>query len=77
MAYLGNCQNEFTVSEVVEKAKALLKNPFTPSHVNQMLVALANAGLVYKNRHGRYSLAVPLLEEFIRRQHSHDIVKGL
>jgi hypothetical protein len=36
--------------------------------VNQMLSALSDAGLVYKNRWGRYSLAVPLLDEFIRRQ---------
>ncbi|MCY4482938.1 MAG: hypothetical protein OXC12_08690 [Spirochaetaceae bacterium] len=38
------------------------------SHVNQMLVALASQGLVYKNRHGRYSFAVPLLGRFVRRQ---------
>jgi hypothetical protein len=28
--------------------------------VNQMLAALGASGLVYKNRHGRYSFAVPL-----------------
>jgi hypothetical protein len=33
-----------------------------------MLGALQNVGLVYKNRHGRYSFAVPLLAQFIRRQ---------
>ncbi len=33
-----------------------------------MLVSLAEAGLVYKNRWGRYSLAVPLLDDFILRQ---------
>jgi hypothetical protein len=38
------------------------------SHVSQMLVALSSAGLIYKNRHGRYSFAVPLLDRFIRRQ---------
>jgi hypothetical protein len=33
-----------------------------------MLSALADAGLVYKNRHGKYSLAVLLLGQFIQRQ---------
>jgi len=30
-------------------------------------LALARAGLVYKNRHGHYSFAVPLMGQFIRR----------
>jgi len=33
-----------------------------------MLGALANAGLIYKNRHGKYSFAVPLFGAFVRRQ---------
>jgi len=41
--------------------------PFSASHVNQMLVSLSEAGLVYKNRHGCYSLAVPLMADYIRR----------
>ena len=36
----------------------------------QMFVALGESGLVYKNRYGRYSFAVPLLGGFIRRQES-------
>ncbi|MCX6942685.1 MAG: hypothetical protein NTX09_18490 [Verrucomicrobia bacterium] len=35
--------------------------------MNQILAKLAESGLVYKNRHGRYSFAVPLLGDFIRR----------
>jgi DNA-binding IclR family transcriptional regulator len=35
---------------------------------------LAEVGLVYKNRHGKYSLAVPLLGEFIQRQSSNDLM---
>ena len=58
---------EFTVQEVVDKAKELVI-PFSSSHVNQMLSTLANKGLVYKNSYGRYSLAVPLLAQFIKRQ---------
>ncbi|NDE90752.1 MAG: ATP-binding protein [Alphaproteobacteria bacterium] len=64
---LPNCDGEFTVQEISEESKKR-SNPFSPSHVNQMLSSLAEAGLVYKNRHGRYSLAVPLLSRFIKRQ---------
>lgn len=68
IANLPTSEREFTLQEVVEKSKELLEKPFGPSQVNQMLVALGNAGLVYKNRHGRYSFAVPLLGRFILRQ---------
>lgn len=72
IAHLHNCGEEFTGQEVAEKSKDILKKPFSPSHVNQMLLTLAEIGLVYKNRFGRYSLAVPLLDEFIRRQPIND-----
>ena len=68
IAQLDNCDEEFTVQEVVEASKRILDKPFSSSHVNQMLVTLASQGLVYKNRHGKYSFAVPLLGRFIRRQ---------
>ncbi|MHB8834941.1 MAG: AAA family ATPase [Candidatus Methylomirabilia bacterium] len=68
VAQLPNCDEEFTVQEVVGKSKEALTKSFSPSHVNQMLAKLAENGLVYKNRHGRYSFAVPLLGDFIRRQ---------
>jgi hypothetical protein len=64
---LQNCDDEFTVQEIVERSKSSAK-PFSASHVNQMLVDLGSAGLIYKNRHGKYAFAVPLLGEFIRRQ---------
>jgi len=67
IAQLENCDEEFTVQEIVEKAKSSAK-PFSASHVNQMLVALGDAGLIYKNRYGKYAFAVPLLGQFIRRQ---------
>ncbi len=47
--------------------KRLLSKPFSSSHVNQILVSLSEQGLVYKNRFGKYSLAVPLLGKFILR----------
>ena len=68
IAQLDNCDEEFTVQEVVEASKRVLDKPFSSSHINQMLVTLASQGLVYKNRHGKYSFAVPLLGRFIRRQ---------
>jgi len=68
VSYLPNCDSEFTVQEVVEKSSGALSKPFSPSHANQMLSSLCEAGLVYKNRHGKYSFAVPLLGSFIQRQ---------
>ena len=68
IANVENCEDEFTVQEIVEKAKEMLGNPFSSSHTNQMLSALSAQGLVFKNRHGKYSFAVPLLADYIRRQ---------
>ena len=68
IARLESCDDEFTVQEVVEESRRSLDKPFSSSHVSQMLVTLAAQGLVYKNRHGKYSFAVPLLGRFIRRQ---------
>ncbi len=67
IAHLPNSDEEFTVQEIVEEAKKLEK-PFSSSHVNQMLSTLTDMGLVYKNRHGKYSFAVPLLNQYILRQ---------
>jgi hypothetical protein len=69
---LPNADQEFTVQEVVATSQDLSRKPFNSSHVSQMLSALAEAGLVYKNRHGKYSLAVPLLGQFIQRQASNE-----
>ena len=68
IAQLENSDLEFTVQEIVELSREILDKPFSSSHVNQMLVTLGQAGLIYKNRHGKYSFAVPLLSRFIRRQ---------
>lgn len=69
IARLPNCESEFSVQEIVEHAanKELTKS-FSSSHVNQMLASLSESGLIYKNRHGKYSFAVPLLGDFIKRQ---------
>ncbi len=68
IASLTNCDTEFTVQEIAEFAKQMLDKPFSKSHVNQMLNTLADAGLVYRKRPGKYSFAVPLFGQFIRRQ---------
>lgn len=67
VADLPNCDDEFTVQEIVEASKKKLSKSFSSSHVNQILSKMADNGLVYKNRHGRYAFAVPLLGDFIRR----------
>lgn len=68
IASLDNCDGEFTVQEIVESSAIQLLKGFSSSHVSQMLATLSNAGLVYKNRHGKYSFAVPLMAGFVRRQ---------
>ncbi len=64
-----NGGGEFSVQEVVEASQRLEKS-FSSSHVNQMLNKMIDGGIIYKNRHARYSFAVPLLDQFILRQKS-------
>ena len=68
IASLETSDSEFTVQDIVEKSKQEIEKPFSSSHVNQMLVTLGDAGLIYKNRRGKYSFAVPLLGDYILRQ---------
>lgn len=68
IAMLDNCDDEFSVQDIVIKSKEILAKGFTPSHATQILQALAEKGLAYKSRRGGYSFAVPLLGHFIRRQ---------
>lgn len=67
---LSNCDSEFSVQEIVDESENVLEKGFGNSHVNQILLALTNQGLVYKNRHGKYSFAVPLMAGFIQRQYA-------
>lgn len=69
VALLNKPNGEFTVHDIV-KASVMgsVEKPFGNSHASQMLATLSEAGLVYKNRYGKYSLAVPLLDQFILRQ---------
>jgi len=70
IAHLESAEDEFTVQEVVAETERRLDKSFSSSHANQMLAALGKAGLIYKNRWGKYSLAVPLFDRFILRQAS-------
>lgn len=65
---LDNCDIEFSVSEIVKCSQQFLSKPFSASSVSQMLLRLIDKGLIFKNRHGKYSFAVPLLARFIQRQ---------
>jgi hypothetical protein len=68
IASLENANGEFSVSDIVEASRQAEEKAFSSSHTNQMLAALSERGLIYKNRHGKYSFAVPLMARFIRRQ---------
>lgn len=67
IAQLQECDHEFTVRGIVEESRKEPEKSFSGSHATQMLAALARQGLIFKNRHGRYSFAVPLLGDYIRR----------
>ena len=70
ISQLENSEDEFSVQDIVELSQRIAEKPFSNSHVNQMLNSLSIAGLIYKNRFGRYSFAVPLLSQFILRQYN-------
>jgi AAA+ ATPase superfamily predicted ATPase len=67
IAQLSSAEDEFSVQEIIEKSKEL-SDPFKASAVNQLLTKLAENELIYKNRHGKYSFAVPMFSGFINRQ---------
>lgn len=67
VARLDKDEQEFSIQELVRQCENELANPFSSSHLGQMLSKLGEQGLIYKNRFGRYSFAVPLLGRFILR----------
>jgi hypothetical protein len=72
IACLDNAGEEFTVNQIVDISRAIKGahdiKPFKPADVGTMMPKLINAGLIFKNRHGKYVIAVPLFDGFIRRQ---------
>ena len=61
VSMLDDPESEFSVQEIVELSKQLPVKRFSSSHASQILAALIRSGIVYKNRYGKYSFAVPLL----------------
>jgi AAA ATPase domain len=68
VAQIPNCEDEFSVSEVVAISRSLLDKPYSSSSVTQFLGRLSDHGLIYRGSNGKYRFAVPLLSRFIRRQ---------
>ena len=67
IANLETFDSEFTVQEILTKSDGLLDKPFGRSHINQLLSSLIDAGLIYRDRHGKYLFAVPMMGAFILR----------
>ncbi len=71
IARLKNSGGEFTVQEITEQSKTTGR-AFSSSHASQMLSTLFKEGMIFKNRHGKYILAVPLLDRYVRRRAAGD-----
>ncbi len=73
IASLQESEGEFTIGEVASISRSLgesIRKPFRQADISQMMPRLIESGLVYKNRHGKYSFAVPLFSKFILRQYA-------
>lgn len=69
VAKLPTSEGEFSIKEIVEEGKKVLTKPLSDAYAGQLLIKLEEDGLVFKtNRHGKYSLGVPMLADFINRQ---------
>jgi hypothetical protein len=69
VAFLQPSGGEFTVADVVGSSQAMLpSNPFNTNNAQMMLKTLIENDFIFRNRRGKYSFAVPLLDRFIRRQ---------
>jgi DNA-binding transcriptional ArsR family regulator len=72
IAQLSTCEDEFAAQEITRLSKDYLDKAYSTSSVNQYLARLTDAGLIYKNRRGKYQFAVPLMSRFVNRQIEHD-----
>ena len=66
IAQLDTAGDEFTIQEILAKSQETGAS-FGRSQINQMLISLITSGIVYKDRHGKYLFAVPLMADFIKR----------
>jgi AAA+ ATPase superfamily predicted ATPase len=60
--------SEFSINEIMNISNDYGGKPFARALISQMFRQLISKGLIFKNRRGKYSFAVPLLEGFILRQ---------
>jgi len=78
VAQLKVDDGEFTIPEIAtisEKTARPIKK-FTPNDVSQMLPRLIDKGLLYKNRYGKYSFAVPLMGTFVNRKYDSKLIQA-
>ena len=66
---LSEDRDEFTVQQVSNLPSDAAIKKFSSSQANQMLITLSGKGMIFKNRHGKYLLAVPMLAKYIRQQY--------
>ncbi len=76
VAQLPNAAEEFSISEIVDASKQLdgIKS-FSSNDVSQAIPKLIDKGLIYRNRHGKYSFAVPLFAMFIQRHAQRKLIQ--
>jgi hypothetical protein len=67
IASLPTANEEFTAKQISDKSTEILDNPFAAAYVINSLNKLTSQGLIFKNRRGKYSFAVPLLADYINR----------
>lgn len=70
VASLESPSEEFTGKEITDLSSSILEKGFTQPSTSQMLRTLMNNGFVYRNRHGKYLFAVPMMANFIRRYYA-------
>jgi hypothetical protein len=64
IAKLPNANKDFTAHDILETTDVF----GSPSNLNQILGQLMDKGFLFKENHGKYVFAVPMLADFINRQ---------
>lgn len=67
MILAESARSEFGIQEAASLSEESSFNTFSSSQVNQYFNKLIDKGLIYKDRRGSYSFAVPLLAQYILR----------
>ena len=71
IAQLELQENEFTIKQI-QQASQHHPKPYSSGHISQILTKLAEQGWLFRNRHGRYTFGLPLLQSFIKQQAADD-----